>query len=216
MLYYNIFNGGHMNKLSITLQQAIKSTHKSNTSKKHEKWFEKLLIKNGFLKKTLGEVGMLKHDVRIRVDKNESTLFFIPEPLGSQNTPDFLVSDEEGNLFYIELKSSKQEKITWNGGWPKDNFIYLFSTEKHNSQTIFMGSDCWQSEDRTLLLEHAKKLKELTDTFNKSLKGKQTYYTRNMFNDNEKYYSRTGRKEYEKKVFDYVNSFRTEGKKEVA
>ena len=79
-----------------------------------------------------------------------------------------------------------------------------------------MGSDCWQSEDRTLLLEHAKKLKELTDTFNKSLKGKQTYYTRNMFNDNEKYYSRTGRKEYEKKVFDYVNSFRTEGKKEVA
>ena len=205
-----------MNKLSITLQQAIKSTHKSNTSKKHEKGFEKLLIKNGFLKKTLGEVGMSKHDVRIRVDKNESTLFFIPEPLGSQNTPDFLVSDEEGNLFYIELKSSKQEKITWNGGWPKDNFIYLFSTEKHNSQTIFMGSDCWQSEDRTLLLEHAKKLKELTDTFNKSLKGKQTYYTRNMFNDNEKYYSRTGRKEYEKKVFDYVNSFRTEGKKEVA
>ena len=93
-----------MNKLSITLQQAIKSTHKSNTSKKHEKWFEKLLIKNGFLKKTLGEVGMSKHDVRIRVDKNESTLFFIPEPLGSQNTPDFLVSDEEGNLFYIELK----------------------------------------------------------------------------------------------------------------
>ena len=205
-----------MNKLVKVLQKAIKSKHKSNTSKKHEKWFEKLLIKNGFSKKTLEQVQMSKLDVRNRVDKNESTLFFIPEPLGSQNTPDFLVSDEEGNLFYIELKSSKEEKITWNGGFPKDNFIYLFSTEKHNSQTIFMGSDCWDTEDRDSLLEHAEILKRLTDTFNKTLKGKQTYYTRNMFNDNEKYYSRDGRKEYEKKVFDYINSFQTEEKEEAA
>jgi len=215
-----------MNKLVKTLQKAIKSKHKSNTSKKHERWFEKLLTKNGFSKKTLEEVGMSKPDVRkgmkedadevIPVLKNESTLFFIPEPLGSQNTPDFLVSDEEGNLFYIELKSSKEEKITWNGGYPKDNFIYLFSTEKHNSQTIFMGSDCWDTNDRKKLLKHAEILKHLTDTFNETMEGKQTYYTRNMFNDNEKYYSRDGRKDYEKKVFDYVNSFQTEEKEEEA
>tara|TARA_R100001079_G_C4387899_1_gene125995 strand:+ start:58 stop:678 length:621 start_codon:yes stop_codon:yes gene_type:complete len=205
-----------MNKLVKVLQKAIKSKHKSNTSKKHEKWFQRLLTSNGFSKKTLEEVGMSKLSVRNRLDKNDNTLFFIPEPLGSQNTPDFLVSDEEGNLFYIELKSSKEEKITWNGGFPKDNFIYLFSTEKHNSQTIFMGSDCWDSEDRDLLLKHAEILKHLTDTFNKTLKGNQTYYTRNMFNDNEKYYSRDGREEYEKKVFDYINSFQTEEKEEEA
>ena len=203
-----------MRKLVNTLQKVIKSKHQSNTSKGHEKWFEKLLINDGFSKKTLEDVQMSKLDVRNMVDKNKSTLFFIPEPLGSQNTPDFLVGDEEGNLFYIELKSSKEEKITWNGGYPKDNFIYIFSTEKHDSQTIFMGSDCWNLEDRDLLLKHAETLKNLTDSFNKSLKGNQTYYTRNMYNDNEKYYSRDGREEYEKKVLDYVNSFRIQEEKE--
>ena len=73
-----------------------------------------------------------------------------------------------------------------------------------------MGSDCWDVADRTLLLEHAKKLKQLTDEFNKTLSGNQTYYTRNMFNDNTGYYSRDNRQKYEQKVFDYVKSFSEE------
>lgn len=199
-----------MNRLLNTLKQAITNGHVSNTNKAHEKWFASLLTTNGFSSTTLENVGLSKLDVRNRIDTSSSNLWFIPEPLGSQNTPDFLVSDENGNLFYIELKSSKADKITWNGGYPKDNFIYLFSSGEHNGQTVFMGSDCWDVADRTLLLEHAKKLKQLTDEFNKTLSGNQTYYTRNMFNDNTGYYSRDNRQKYEQKVFDYVKSFSEE------
>lgn len=194
-----------MSKLEKCLKEAIATGHISNASRGHEQWFEDLLKKHGFKQTSVEDVGLTNQDVRDQVTSNDNKLFFIAEPLGSQNTPDFLVSDEEGNLIYIELKSSKGEKITWNGGYPKDNFIYLFSTGKHKAQTVFLGSDSWPSEDKKLLMEHAAKLKELTDKFNKELGGDQSYYTRNMFNDNTKYYSREGREQYEQTVFDFLS-----------
>jgi len=193
--------------LTKTLKEAISSQHKSNAKKQHEQWFERLLSNNGFVKKTLEDVSMTTTDVRENVLLSDQNLFFIPEPLGSQNTPDFLVGDENGNLFYVELKSSKEEKITWNGGFPKDNYIYLFSSGKKDAQTIFMGSDSWDTADRARLLEHAAVLKAITNKFNETLSGNQSFYVRNMFADKTKYYSREGREEYEQSVIKYIESF---------
>lgn len=199
-----------MSKLEKCLKEAITTGHINNTSKGHEQWFKGLLKKHGFKEKKIEDVGLTTQDVRDHVRSNDNKLFFVAEPLGSQNTPDFLVSDEKGNLIYIELKSSKEEKITWNGGFPKDDFIYLFSTGKHKAQTVFLGSDSWSSSDKILLMEHAAKLKKLTDEFNKKLGGDQSYYTRNMFNDNTRYYSRDGREQYEQAVFDFLSGLQKE------
>ena len=193
--------------LTKTLKQATSSHHRSNAKKQHEQWFESLLSNEGFAKKTLEDVNMTTTDVRENVLLSDQNLFFIPEPLGSQNTPDFLVGDEDGNLFYVELKSSKKEQITWNGGYPKDNYIYLFSSGKHDAQTIFMGSDSWDTAARDQLLKHAAMLKSITDKFNKTLSGDQSFYVRNMFADKTKYYSRKGRKDYEQSVVEYIESF---------
>ena len=151
-------------------------------------------------------MGLTKQDVRNRASKSNQISWFISEPLGSQNTPDFLVSDENGNLRYIELKSSKQDKITWNGGWPKDDFVYVFSTGKHNAQTIFMGNTCWSISNRQVLLDYAKEEKRRAQELNKKLEEGQSYYPRSMFNDNVKYYGRDKRLDYTMAVFDFIGA----------
>jgi len=199
-----------MNRLAEVFEGVLSAPHISNVSKAHEIWFGDLLHSKGFNEKTLKEVGLVTKDVKDRISKSDQTLWFIPEPLGSQNTPDFLVSDENGNLRYIELKSSKQDKITWNGGYPKDNFIYVFSTERHKAQTIFMGDTCWAGKNKQILLEYAKEEKKRAKELNKLLETGQSYYPRSMFNDNVKYYGRDNRWHYAGLVFDFIGAKKPE------
>ncbi len=199
-----------MNRLAEVFKCVLDAPHISNTSKAHEIWFGDLLHSKGFKEKTLKEVGLTKTNVRQRASSSDETLWFIPEPLGSQNTPDFLVSDENGNLRYIELKSSKQDKITWNGGYPKDDFIYVFSTEKHKGQTIFMGDTCWKGNNRQMLLDYAAQEKKRAQELNKKLEEGQSYYPRSMFNDNVKYYGRKNRWHYAGLVFDFIGAKKPE------
>lgn len=210
--------------LTQALKKAVSSSSVNNTNGAHEQWFANILTNFGFVEKRIAgltkkqikkkkveqlrDIDLSVDDVRSQRKTSSLAMWFVQQPLGDQNTPDFLVSDEGGNLFYIELKSSSNgEKITWNGGWPKDDFIYLLSSGKHKKQTVFMGSTCWKPHVKKALLEHAEKLKDLTDSFNQTLGSSQSYYTRNMYNDNNKYYSREGREEYEQSVVEYVESF---------
>lgn len=163
--------------LTQALKQAVASSHVANDKNQHETWFNQKLIGLGFCPRRLldttdeevshlDSVNITKLDVRNRIQVSEETMWFVEQPLGSQNTPDFLISDEDGNLFYLELKSSKGEKITWNGGSPKDNFIYLFSTGTHDSQTVFMGSDSWDINNRDSLMFVAEILKQIVSKIN--------------------------------------------------
>ena len=210
--------------LTQALKQAASSSSVNNANGAHEKWFANILASFGFVEKKIAglnkkqikkkkaehlqDIDLYIEDARSQATKSSLTMWFVQQPLGDQNTPDFLISDEGGNLFYIELKSSSSgDKITWNGGWPKDDFIYLFSSGKYKAQTVFMGSTCWDLKVKHALLEHSDKLKALTDCFNETLGSNQSYYTRNMYNDNNKYYSRDNREQYEQSVYDFVNSF---------
>ena len=199
-----------MNKLAEVFEAVLSAPHISNVSKAHEIWFGDLLHSKGFKEKTLKDVGLTKTDVRERVSNSDQSLWFIAEPLGSQNTPDFLVSDENGNLRYIELKSSKQDKLTWNGGYPKDDFIYVFSTERHKGQTIFMGDTCWNGTNRQVLLDYAKEEKRRAKELNRRLAEGQSYYPRSMFNDSVKYYGRAGRWHFAGEVFNFIGAKKPE------
>ena len=53
------------------------------------------------------------------------------------------VTDIVLNVKSLALKSSSDDKITWNSGYPHPGYIYLFSSGKHNSQTVFLGEDAW-------------------------------------------------------------------------
>jgi hypothetical protein len=230
-----------MNMLVESLREAINHPHVANTKNQHEKWFAKILKSKGFKSKSLKEVGLTTDDIRQQLTTLDSNLdFYIEQPLGSQNTPDFVVC-YRGVINYIELKSSAKEKITWNGGYPHDGYIYLFSTGIHDAQTVFLGEDAWPADVKEELLSFALSQKERTDNFNQTIglpktiqtfwtkiksffgiqereqtksTSKQSYYTRNMFNDNEKYYSREDREYYENNVF--INIFKTSGVADVA
>ena len=213
-----------MNMLLESLREATKYSHVANESKRHEKWFAKILKSKGFHEKTLEDVGLTAIDIREQLTTCSSRIgFYVEQPLGSQNTPDFIVC-YRGVIYYIELKSSAKEKITWNGGYPHDGYIYLFSTGTHDAQTVFLGQDAWPADVKEELLGFALSQKERTDNFNQTIglqeqqqaksTSKQSYYTRNMFNDNEKYYSRDGREEYEKRVFKFISD--TSGVADVA
>jgi len=163
--------------LTQALKQAVASTHVNNDKNQHENWFAQILISCGLTQRRLSDetkekyshldsINITKLDVRNNIQLSEETMWFVEQPLGSQNTPDFLISDEDGNLFYLELKSSKEEKITWNGGYPKDNFIYLFSTGKHDSQTVFMGSDSWNASNKSCLMFISEIFKQIVNKLN--------------------------------------------------
>lgn len=222
-----------MNILVETLRNAMEHPYVSNASKQHEKWFAGLLESSGFSKRNLEQVGLTKDDIREQLTiYGPRTNFYVEQPLGSQNTPDFIVC-YCGVIYYIELKSSAKEKITWNGGYPHDGYIYLFGTGTHDAQTIFLGEDAWPADVKKELLGFALSQKERTDKFNPTIgipkttraiwhwvnsffgtkeqeqpksTSKQSYYTRNMFSDTEKYYSRDGREEYEERVFGFIEN----------
>lgn len=103
--------------------------------------------------------------------------FYIWQPHGSQNFPDFLVFCEE-YIFAIETKFSKekQAKPMWNSNIPKQNSIYIFANHEFLDLTFFLGHDVIGDDERAELLafwdetdkEHEKWEKE----FIKKLKSK--------------------------------------------
>lgn len=62
---------------------------------------------------------------------------FIPQPFGSQMTPDFIVVID-GRVLYVEMKRSNQKNISWNTGYPKNDYFYIFDSGKLG-RIIFFG-----------------------------------------------------------------------------
>jgi hypothetical protein len=71
---------------------------------------------------------------------------FISQPCGSQNFPDFLICDYSGKFVIIEAKSGNGVCPAWNGGLPKKDAIYIFSSGKYNKTTVFLGQDVMTDE----------------------------------------------------------------------
>lgn len=70
-------------------------------------------------------------ELQKRKNPNKAGLYFIEQPFGTQNFPDFLLYHyiDHNNIktLNLELKKSNTNKIMWNDGFPQDNSIYLFS-----------------------------------------------------------------------------------------
>lgn len=93
----------------------------------HENQVEELLIKHG--------------------------LKYVPQPNGTQNSPDFHVyyndtSMGPGPIISLECKSAVGAKPTYNSGLPKKGVIYIFSSKKYNATTIYTADDVVSDEMR--------------------------------------------------------------------
>ena len=127
----------------------------------HEEAIEKLLRKNGFKKSALKKISKKQRDKALAggdiplLKEGE----YIAQPTGKNDSPDFIVR-YKGKLHFIECKSSQEPHPTYNGGRPKEEYIYIFTSGKINQTTIYYGKDVLNNQVRDLYDELLRKNEE--------------------------------------------------------
>lgn len=133
----------------------------------------------------------------------------IVQPGGKHLFPDIMVKDFNERLIAVECKSTEGKKPMWNDSMPRDEAVYIISSESYNQTTVFMGRDAIDPAQRKALYEHHKKLKELTEEFkrehDKVFGDIWSYYPRPQYNSSlDPFNDPESRKKREKAVFDYA------------
>jgi hypothetical protein len=128
----------------------------------HEKNFKSFLLNENFsevIKEDKNWDSIKKLEKLKFSDVYKGKFLFLYQPFGSQKTPDFIVIID-GWVIWVELKRAKSKKISWNTGYPKDNILYIFDSEKLG-RVIFLGKDHpvygGKEEEYLLLLKKNKK-----------------------------------------------------------
>lgn len=112
---------------------------------------------------------------------------YIRQPGGSQSFPDFLVRDFDGRIILIEAKSGKGVCPTWNGGLPKKDAIYIFTSIGEQETTIFLGQDVISVVKEKFLTDFHEKQQAASRLLKKQLAALDVYdrgfdhYTRSKF-----------------------------------
>jgi hypothetical protein len=90
---------------------------------------------------------------------------YIYQPNGNNNSPDFIVN-HNGNIYPLECKSvNKGTKPVYNGGLPREEYIYIFCSGRYNKTTIFLGKDIVPPEVREIYERLLKELNIVLDKF---------------------------------------------------
>jgi hypothetical protein len=167
--------------------------------------------------KTLKEWARTKDETNLRIIARDMPLgSYALQPAGTQSYPDILVRDFNDKFHAIECKSSKGGNIMWNDSLPFPNGIYVFSSQKYDSTTVFMGRDVITCEELELRAEMTKKLKLLVDEYetmsrriDKFSRGWKFNFRQQNFQSSPKerrdYFLHADRESCEKKVLEYVS-----------
>ena len=105
-----------------------------------------------------------EHENQVEELLKKHGLEYESQPNGIQNSPDFYVY-HNGTRYSVECKSSKGHFPVYNGGLPKPDVIYVFSSKKYNETTIFNADDVVSPSKRrmydTLLEKYDAVLNEM-------------------------------------------------------
>lgn len=152
----------------------------------HENAIKDVLIRHNFnhYQSTKVKQEILKDWTETGNDKNlrKAVLYlkpgdFILQPGGSQSFPDLLVYDYTDRFIALECKSGKGVCPTWNDNTPKPNGIYIFSSNKYNATTVFLGQDVISDQERLLFQQQRDEYEKISKKY-KSLLGKQDKFNR--------------------------------------
>lgn len=129
------------------------------TESKHEEALEKLLNKHGF-KLNNSKISEKDRDESMKTNKlsclqnNE----YLSQPCGKNDSPDFIVKHND-KLYFIECKSvNSGSRPMYNGGLPKDKYIYILSSNKYKETTVFYGHHVVTEKMRKLYDEYLSKI----------------------------------------------------------
>jgi len=192
---------------------------------KHEDAVEDILIKHGFKNANLpnrkGTKSPIAQEDRDRAMTNSRELLgipknrYVPQPCGSHSSPDFIINYND-KIYFIECKSSKTPQPTYNSGLPNKEYIYIFSSEKTNETTVYMGDDIVSSAQRSIITEALDKISPILEDLNKNLKLEDSnrrgidFYLRAMYNqkgnaEKTNYFDHENRQHCEERVLNYVS-----------
>jgi hypothetical protein len=107
---------------------------------------------------------------------------YISQPCGTHNSPDFIVK-KGGKLYFLECKSVKGGTPMYNSGVPKDNYIYILTSKRHNRTTLYRGRDVLPDYQARLIYEHISHARDRDAELNAKLQSNGhgiSYYTRPM------------------------------------
>ena len=163
-------------KIETIFKKMIKDKEKFTQARKGSEFedrFEDICKEQGFtrklkddIKEELEKIKALVHDdfdegtiENILNEKSNLVDFFVSQPFGSQNYPDFLIFTTK-YIIPIEIKysSGNSKKPMWNGNIPKSNGIYIFGNNK--DFTFFKGMDVLPKKEKEKLFEFWNKTAE--------------------------------------------------------
>jgi len=161
----------------------------------HEDAVEDVLVTNGLASGNFKEAAsksgfsnaIVFRDVLLQgelIDSIPDNTYY-SQPTGTHNSPDFIFK-VEGQLYFLECKSGKGTAPMYNGGLPKENYIYHFVSQ-NNGATMYMGEDIVNEAQRKLITEFEEECAKKVQEFNEKLKELDTqkrglqYYQRHMW-----------------------------------
>ncbi|MCR8679639.1 MULTISPECIES: hypothetical protein [Campylobacter] len=172
------------------------------------------------------DTQILKNSIYLNnTNRKDYANFFIWQPYGSQNFPDFLVFCQN-YIFAIETKFSSKtsNKPMWNSNIPKENSIYVFASYQQRDLTFFLGHDVIEKKEREELLILWQKTDEEYNKWTKSFRDKinagkfsneygfttyirKAYEQKNTHNKNAilNFFKNKNRKKLEDNVFEFIN-----------
>jgi hypothetical protein len=164
-------------KLETLIENIENMDYASNTfkDKNHERNVETILKSLGFSE----------------IEEHPSSIgdFYIREPNGGQNPPDFRVYSNNEQLD-IECKSCRKGyKPMWNASYPQGDMVYVYTNSTDNTSVVFSGEEVVTPEVQAIYEEYKRLNKELHAKINERLNSLPAHqnpygmqvYARNMF-----------------------------------
>jgi len=156
-----------MNKVSKIMKDLLAMPYSKNMygSASHEDAIEHVFISYGF---TQNPARISKNERDEALEGSDIAVLkngeYLSQPCGENDSPDFILK-YNNKLYFIEAKSSKTTSPTFNGGLPKEEYIYVFSSSKYNETTLFRGKDIVIDAKREMLNELVSELDEVVKKF---------------------------------------------------
>ena len=136
-----------------------------------------ILLESG-IEEIIKETGKFKK-MKKGIHRLNDGLYFMEEPFGSQQYPDFVimkfVSGRMVHFVKLELKSG-HGGITWNDGYPRDDCVYLYYEKKEQRSYMFTGEFF---NDHVVDHRYLKKVLTWVDEINNVIKKHYSKRTKN-------------------------------------
>jgi len=135
------------------------------TSELHHQTFKNILSDNNINKLIIDKIEFRKiMKSEIRNINDTDGIYYVEEPYGTQNPPDFLLciihNKKIQKTLSFELKTGRK-KIMWNDGHPRKNTIYLYTDNKLCKSLVLLGDNLINDDTRKILDKYLNLIKKM-------------------------------------------------------